>query len=57
MKWAYSEPATAEKNAPTTNASSRGSMTRIPIACAATRSSRWANMSRPYEERLIRHTT
>ena len=26
MKWAYSEPATAEKKAPTTNASSRGSM-------------------------------
>ena len=36
MKWAYSDPATAEKNAPTTNASSRGSMTRMPIACAAT---------------------
>ena len=47
MKWAYSEPATAEKNAPTTNASSRGSMIRIPIAWAAARSSRWANMSRP----------
>ena len=57
MKWAYSEPATAEKNAPTTNASSRGSITRIPTAWAATRSSRWTNISRPYDERLIRQTT
>ena len=47
MKWAYSAPATAEKNAPTTKASRRGSITRIPTDWAATRSSRWANISRP----------
>ncbi len=57
MKCAYSEPAAAEKNAPTTNARSRGSITRMPSDCAATRSSRWASMSRPNGERLIRHTT